>query len=275
MKPIILSLSLCFSTSLTLAQYPVLGSTSNWMLSGLTSLSIAGPKFIGWGPNGNVNDASYIYNLDLTLYRAMPLPPLPAGWAFSQPVYVTEALFDTDPATIEYMVIASGSGPAQHDARVYREDGTLLFSAPSSHLQANGWSMPPIISTTIAGSFMVLHDLNAGTTVYHLPGQLPCNDCSGMAMATPGDPIAAPANGFNILPNPAIGVAQFTYDRAPEMVDAELLVHAINGAEVMRMPIDGTGRQTIALDTLPAASYLCRIVKAGQLFGAVRLVVLR
>ena len=59
-------------------------------------------------------------------YTTIAYPPLPEGYAYFDVLYFTENTFDTDPLTIELMMLTQ-SETFVSGTRVFRDDGTILF----------------------------------------------------------------------------------------------------------------------------------------------------
>lgn len=259
------------------AQFPVIGNGAGFLM-GLTSLTNAGSKLIEQYHQNP--DTIHILNMDLSLYRSLVVPPLAPGWSQGDAYYVTEALFDNDPVTIEYLAVITDTN-GDRWVKVCREDGTVLLSVQANIQGGQGYQgvepyQHPIISSPINGTYLCVY--NSGpphTTIYQLPGQLPCVDCSGIAMDVPIGSIAPTQGSFNLLPNPAAGEALLTYPPTFVPQGAELVLYDVRGSEVLRLSIDGSGHQRIDLAQLPATSYTCQMIADGRAIGVKRLVVLR
>lgn len=154
--------------------------------------------------------------------------------------YITENLFDTDPADIEFVLIASDDSGIS-GLFVFREDGAELFQQmPGTLVSAFGAmisSFDPIF-TTDAGTFMVVNTGDFGGApmkVYQLEGTLPCSDCHGTPLPYNFGLGTAPTDG--IAPSAAV-----SYDAA---------AHALNvlpgGAQVDEVSVlDAAGRLIIS-----------------------------
>jgi len=112
----------------------------------------------------------YLYNLDHSLYRQFPNY---CGVSGAQ--YLSDDLFDTDSSNFEYVCHTGNT------MKIYREDGTLLFSRDTAQL---GGFAPMIdadfqqsIFPTDSGTKMRVFINHGGYThsdIYSLPGTLPC-----------------------------------------------------------------------------------------------------
>lgn len=256
-------------------------ATSPESLSVLGSLS-SGTRYIGplITPQ-SVPGTRIIYNLDLSVHRVLNFPAPPAGMQWYSMGYITEALFDDDPSTIEFtMVAGAGSSFATY---VFREDGSVVFQRNPGNL-TNGpiftEAYGPIFSTP-EGTFMTVHTtgpVGGPVEVYRLPGQLPCLDCygapQGEGVTGGGMVLEPPTHGFVLVPNPAGNDVQVVVDRSlfdPE----ELTVMDASGREVLRLPAAGSSTLHIPLSGLANGRYVVTLWRAAKPLGGRALLIAR
>ena len=224
-----------------------------------------------------------LYNLDLTVYRVLVFPAPPAGMEWQGITYITEALFDTDTATIEFALRALTPAPPMSGAiHVAREDGTTLLSKNPGHL---AWASDVGVneSTPVFAqngqSYMLIHQpWSVGpVTVYTLPGTLPCKDCYGSpipyGIALGGGSIVDPVSGMSLQPNPAHDELQVSFDPLGALPDAVSIIDA-TGREVLRQGMSG-GRIVLQVAHLSSGIYTVLAITGMERIGALPLVINR
>jgi hypothetical protein len=269
-KPMVRSLipwTLCallfILTHIAVGQFPVV-NTHDQKLGVLGSLSS------GWyylGPEALNTGSRTIYNLDMSVFRVLNYPAPPVGMQWMNMCYITDALFDTDPTTIEFMMQAYHSGGTNPGIFVFREDGTELFSqVPANYgigntaVQAYG----PIYMVNGIAYLALNQHISAGpTTIYQLPGQLACHDCFG----SPGTPDAgmglqgggAGLSPVTLFPNPAsttltvVRPTEYRMYRSLEIFDAA-------GRLAKTLPLSAGEADVLQVGDLPAGHYQCQLV---------------
>lgn len=184
MRNLVLSCALLGAFQQGMAQITLV-NTSSEPLHPVTTLS-DGMKYITYFPGwAEVGGTRTIRNLDLSFHRTLDYPAPPSGRVWSTMAYVTDALFDTDASTIEFVLVAMDLEPPNATAvHVFREDGTQLFVQDPGALVnisgADGGSAP--IFTTPDGTFMAIASaipFLPPVKIYELAGSLPCRDCFG------------------------------------------------------------------------------------------------
>ena len=279
MKPISLGIAQgIVAMTLTLAasaQITSVGTLENFSV--LTSLRSAGVKLVAGLDSWGGNDSIRIYNSDLSLYAAFPVPsPDPtATWSV---LYITEDLFDTDPSTIEFMVwyIHPDSG-FQHSVSIYREDGTLLLEQHPGGVTIGGglegYYKAPVYPTANGPQLAI--NTAGGVTVYNLPGQFPCPECDGsLITGGGGDQIAPPGTELLLFPNPANEGAEVVYQLPQGTTTGDLVFYDTRGQQVMLLPVDNsTDRVHVSTSMLAAGTYLYQLRTGTEVIGGPRLVV--
>jgi hypothetical protein len=191
----------------TQAQITQVGATNAHLIT-LRSLNSWVKLMEGFNPDAT---SITLYNPDLSVYQVLNYPAPPAGMQWGNMSYVTEDLFDTDPATIEFVLTAFGVGGGA--VYIGRGDGTQLFLQNPGTItfgSLNGLNEFAPIFSYGGQAYMVVYDngnINAPSRVFALPGTLPCMDCSGF----PNSLIMGGVDGGNVgagaemqlFPNPA------------------------------------------------------------------------
>lgn len=260
-----------------------LEATATTTLRTLLSLK-AGPKLIQSGIMLDTTAMATItiYNFDLTAYRHLLVPPPPAGYTWTGAYgNVTEALFDTDSTTLEYMMTASGPNPGAFHFAVIREDGAVLFSkTPGMSLSALGDqdynSSPSVVQTSTGAKLLLQNTIGAPTEVYALPGSVPCLPvCDGSLITGVGEQVAPPAGPeLFVYPNPANEGAEVLYQLPQGSGSAELIFYNTAGQQVLQLPVQPNSERThISTAQLPAGTYLYQLRTGTEVIGGPRLVV--
>lgn len=258
------------------AQFQQMGSSSSHLAT-LRSLN-SGTKLIETFDPGATTCT--IYNPDLTVYRVLNYPAPPAGMAWGSIWYVTEELFDTDPATVEFMLDAYGTGGPDNAVFVFREDGTQLFGQHPGGISSStggGLSDQAPIFSHAGQAYMVIYDsgnIDAGTKTYLLPGSLPCMDCTGypnaLVLGVTGPDGTTTSPEIQLFPNPAQGNATLAVgDSSP---DAISIIDASGRLVRNQLPSKGS-RTQLSLAGLGNGHYTVLVGRAGKRLAALPLVI--
>ncbi len=196
------------------------------------------------------SDPVRIYNLNNTLYKTIT-PPI-IGHVF----YLSEDLFDNDPTTLEYAIEIVDNNN-MHSTRIYRENGTLLFSGDTlvfdyiNHYTVSyGTNISPIFNTD-SGTFMSLNKYTTGNwsvsppyqVLYKLPGTLFCAACDGSNFpATHITGIRDPGNGNNMelraFPNPSNNKTKIYYSLPEGVLEGDLILFDLLSQEKKRIRVN-------------------------------------
>ncbi len=260
----------------SLAQFTLIGSNAGTLWQ-LNTLETAGPKLIT-----EASSQMTIYNLDLSVYQVLNIPALSPPFMQEGVGYITESLFDTDPSTIEFVQSYRDTtecfGCFKYGLRILRADGTVLYNKFQAYLYNRlslGVRSEPIFNTT-TGTYMVLDTASySHSQIFLLPGHLPCDQCSGAALSNGGEHVALSGTNITAFPNPTSDDATIRYDLPSGITQGSLVFFNAQGAEVKRMPVNGSGTMRITTADLPAATYLYQIETSQGVIGAKRLVVVR
>lgn len=255
------------------AQYPLVGQHSGQVRT-LRSLG-SGTKLI---EDFNITATTRtIYNQDLSVFRVLNYPAPPAGMEWGVMWYITEDLFDTVPATIEFAMTAYGPSNAVY---IYREDGTQLFvQDPGEFIASSGAGLTEFspIFTYDDQTYMVVNvgwSSDGSTRIYQLPGKLPCMDCSGFptmnAQVLGTGDISVPDESVQLFPNPATHSATLVFGDAE--VDA-VSIFDVSG-KLVRTQNPGAGRSVeLSLNGLAPGHYIVAVANKGKRVASMPLVV--
>jgi len=264
-------------TTITAMAQITLVDTHAERLEVILSLDLSGPKLIDRSDTGFV-----LYNTDLSPFASVIFPPPPPLFYYtSVPTYITEATFDTDPTSIEFLQPIQKTGGMVNGVRVMRMDGTILLEDTlHSAGGVNGmdeFSTSPPIFTDSTGTYMLLSVINGPSALYALPGSLPCLACDPGSLVTGGDGhlnSAATAN-MTIFPNPAHSMISIAFQLPAGTHHAQFMLINTQGQCLRSAPVDRSGRMEFDVSDLAAATYLCRLsLETGEVLVE-RLVTLR
>ena len=122
---------------------------------------------------------------------------------------------------------------------------------------------------------MAIHLGVNGTNVYELPGHVPCISCTGTVMLAEGHRSNDDPNDLTAFPNPAADQATISYTLPEGGAHATLVLSTLNGSDVSRMAITGSGTKTITTADLATGTYLYHVETDQGMIGAKRLVVVK
>ncbi|MBL7962834.1 MAG: T9SS type A sorting domain-containing protein [Flavobacteriales bacterium] len=201
----------------------------------IRSLEIAGPKFIERNATG-----FNLYNTDLTPFAGTIYPSIPPNYNLGNyplPQYITESLFDNDPATIEYILLLFRNDYAYSATLIARLDGTVLLLdtlfGPGGVNGQDLFNTSPTIFQTNLGPQMVLNQgINTASRIYTLPGSLPCIDCA-VNITTGQSEVFTPGPVMHVFPNPATGQVRIEFSGLSEGGPSSLRVHDVSGRMVL------------------------------------------
>lgn len=187
----------------------------------------------------------------------------------------SNTLFDCDQSTIEYVVMENDcpmTSPVLCDSsffRVYRTDGSLLFSkdsvtALSSINSINGTRH--YITNTPAGTKLLLEHVNGSTLVYDL-----CDTFATTYLLELD--VSNGAAVQNAYPNPTSHYTTIEYTLPEDVPAGELIFYDMNGMEVERFKVNHTfDHLKISTGDLPAGTYLYQLRTAEGKSGSKKLI---
>lgn len=266
---ILLPLLLALSASAANAQFPIVGTAPS-ELTPLYSLS-AGNKLMS---TISAQNTVSIYNTDLSTYRTLVLPTLAPNETFNilADGSVTEALFDQDPSTIEYVLTYTGGDglfgqdPDYHGVVVCREDGSILMTVVDSWYR--GVFMAEGQAYLLLNSSIAAGPPEAPSTLYALPGSMACTDCQGMPWTSGGGMSTPPgieaSTGMVLAPNPATDeVLLWAKDQSP-LASGTIRIFDGGGRIVQERSFQSTMQLRINVGALPAGMYYAVLESAGR-----------
>jgi hypothetical protein len=236
----------------------------------LTKLEKSGYKYLNY-----YNDSIFLYNLDWSDFKSFPVV-----WdATLNPnlrnyFYVTEALFDTDSSTVEYMLYYSDF-PVFQSVRVFNEFGDTLLFRDSTDIYVTPLGFPYAqyatnvlwhpIENTSAGTKLHLFERIPPyhTEIYNLPGRLECNICASDIGPTNIQEIKSSGQGMQLTiePNPFSNkvTADYTLDKKDR--SGTLFIFNSLGNEVKHIELhNAKGNLKINGDDLKSGIYYFQLI---------------
>lgn len=245
------------------AQINEVGTASGGLFV-VRSLPTAGVKLYR-----NLATSMTLYNLDLTVFSTITYPALPPGYFYFDVVYITESTFDTDPSTIELMMLTRDTNYVM-GTRVIRDDGTILFDELGLGLSTQGAlselnAKPPLFTGEDGTTYLLLYG-STGSHLYQLPGTLPCMDCSSEPGMGLQETVAVPEEGqLALFPNPASDRIQVNYSLPARASKGHLMVSDARGRLVANVPVDASGKASMLLAGQSNGRYTCNLVVEGRI----------
>ncbi len=234
--------------------------------SGIIQLTSSGYKYLIRDSNDIV-----LYNLNHSVFRTFSIPTLPTIASQISVRYVSEELFNTNPADIEYMVYYTDTiGPftGVPHITVFDELGNILFDRDSAVISNSEFS--PVqasqgIVATPSGAKMLLHlAYFTELEIYSLPGILPCQECIGGVISGIAQSPAIDNNQQqlpNPYPNPTNNTTTIPYELPAGVNTGTMIIYDLLGNEVRRYEV-GRAFNTleIAVGELAQGTYTYSLV---------------
>ena len=258
---------------ITLEQtYPIANSSGDYLK--LIKLSSSGYKYVA-----HDTSSIYLYNLNHTVFRTISIPHSPGelNWGQFFTMYISEELFNTNPADIEYLLYYNHGTP---HCKVYEESGNVLFSLDSiyaNQAQDIGYGNENFISYSPSGYKMILLNMNLGNQVYSLPGFLPCQDCSNSVVTSirTDNNINKEGNISN-YPNPNSGETTIAYTLPQGTTIADLVIYSITGQELKRYKVTSAFHDILISTTdLEAGTYYYQIQTTTGFSAGKKMIVIK
>jgi hypothetical protein len=241
----------------------------------LVKLSSSGYKYFTYDTS-----TITILNLNHTVFRVINIPSGGYTGALFQIHYVSEELFNTNPADIEYLLEFSSSGSSVPHVRVYNEAGTPLFSKDSASLYT--WATRGVeddIAYTPSGWKMILNNTysNFITYIYSLPGSLPCHDCnSGVVTDLVTENNNNNKGSISNYPNPNNGQTTIAYTLPEGITTGDLVFYTIEGKEIKRFKVSSAFDDVIiSTADLDAGTYYYQLQTASGFRAGKKMVVIK
>ena len=259
------------------AQITAIGTADEQLLI-IRSLTNAGRKLYSKDASG-----LQLYNLDLSPFLTIDFPAAPEGSTYFGPVYFLESTFDTDPSSIEVMMLMQD---AEFNlwTRVIRDDGTVVFedlqygiSAQGGHEDLNGG--PPLFNGDDGTAYMILSNypyaVPTVSKLYQLPGTVPCLDCSNSGLGIEPVDLGAAGSKLELMPNPASDMVTIHYALPQGTRSGTLLVYDASGRQVQAITVSGSGTTQLSMTSHAAGSYRCSLMAGQPLLKTRSLIVTR
>jgi type IX secretion system substrate protein len=186
-----------------------------------------------------------LYNPDHSIYKTITVPQM-TGKRAQFISYVTETLFDTD-SLIEYMLYYALPSGGPSEVKVINENGNILLDVDSANFTANSGNDPymgyvdqPIFPNGNQTKLYLYTNNYAVTTVYNLPGQLPCLECAN-GVTTGLIQQQEPAGGSHksiAYPNPFTNSVKIKYILPENCRHAFVNIYDITGKLIKKKEID-------------------------------------
>jgi len=217
-----------------------------------------------------------LYNLNHSFYKTISIVGAPVEP--TDVLYISKGLFDTDTTTIEYMIDKRDV----RETRIFREDGTILFSEDFCSADFGSYSGNPVrpawspIIISSSGPKMILHTIDSSTyqpngfKVYSLPGvYYP----SMVARLNNTENLMELSNPF---PNPSSNSTKIGYTIPAGEKNVEIVLYRMNGTEAKRFQVDNRF-DTLELNNsdLPAGTYFYQLVSKNQQSASKKMVVIK
>lgn len=233
---------------------------------------------------GTTTGTINIYNLNHSLYKTMTIPTMPPSASNLFVYYISDSLFNTNPANIEYLVTeadANGTGYV----RIFDDIGNTLFSKDSVYLNPYLLQLPytePIFYTP-NGYKMILQQNDPSFTdtaayVYSLPGALPCNECANGVVITTAAPNEQQGNGslLNAYPNPAKNSTTIKYELPYGINQGDIIFYDLQGRQVKTFTVDRTfDSLLVSTADLAAGTYFYVLRAGGNYVGSKKMVIIK
>lgn len=251
--------------------------------TGIASLRLVNLSSSGYKYYTNDTSSITLYNLNHTIFRTINIPALNIGFGSLFVSYVSEQLFNTNPADIEYFVQFTQTGSSIGHSRVFDDVGNVLFSQDSTNL-GNSWAYngnQNNISYTPSGWVMILpaYSYNDPSYVYSLPGTLPCEDCSNSVVASIGtnnNNNGMKTGSVSNYPNPTSGQTTVAYEFPQGVTVGDLVFYDMAGREVKRFKVSSAFSDIVVTTSdLAAGTYYYELQAANGFSAGRKMVVIK
>lgn len=220
-----------------------------------------------------------LYNPDHSVFKTINVPQL-NGKRADNISYVTETLFDTD-TLIEYMLYFSNAGATPFDVAVLSENGSTLlyvdsatFTSGTSGDPYRGFVNQPIFPNGNQTKLYLWTDNYTTTTVYNLPGRLPCMECDGGVISAVDQPENPHKTTSTTFPNPSKEHFNIKYILPENAHFVFLEIYDIQGILVKKSKLNNRSNQTIVYnDELSSGQFIYRITADGVVVTSDKVVI--
>jgi hypothetical protein len=252
MKKTILLIAAILSFALTTKSQITLENIYSKGYATLANLTTGGYKYYVLDKSAN---QIIVYNTNHSIFKTINITPPSGTYMYSYPSYLSDNLFSTD-NLIEFGITYYNTNPP-FDSRtiIYNELNTVL-------LTLNNTESYQILN--ISGNFK-LHryaSSNDSSSVYSLPGTLPCDACGG--------PTGLVENGNNnnslpnAYPNPTKDELTIPYKFNGKDKNGIIFMYDVNGKLIKEYKVDSTF-DSLIIETgeFSAGTYFYKLVTSS------------
>jgi hypothetical protein len=181
-------------------------------------------------------DTIFIYNPDFTFFKKIVLPDSSSRYiTFSSPYSgsgltvwgipsITDNLINND-TLLEYAVMHASNNSINSTWSILNEVGNVIFTARLSN------AGPTLLKMN--DKYYIYSD----TTIYSLPGSLPCSQCSSFPAGIIEPQGSNGVAGLSVYPNPFSNVLTLEYYLAGSPDNAKITVNDILGREIQSVKL--------------------------------------
>jgi len=250
--------------------------TVNWIK--YTYLEDYGTKYYIYN---QVDSQIVLYNLNHSIFKTIQIPEKPF---YSDVLYVSNTLFDTDKNTIEYALIGASTFFQPYFIKIYKENGSLLLNESGIYINLGiELDMRCYILPTDSNAKMIIHfynslGSNAGSKIYNLPGKLSCDPCKNPIGIGIGEYNNNTQQGMllNNFPNPTNDYTRIDYQLPQGTHTGEIVFYDTQGKETKRFKVDNSfDHLRISTADLPSGTYLYHLQTGQSVSGAKKMVVVK
>jgi hypothetical protein len=250
------------------------------------NLSRSGKKivvmnYLSGSPN---SDTLFFYNLDFSLWKTIPCPAISGytgqfNFVINQVggdigvYYPSETLFNSDTALEVAVLYISGSSTVHSKILIINEFGAITDSIPDvTFMFSNSFR----VFQDTPGHFSAYVSNSSGTSVYSLPGTLPCDPCGGGSLGLSS--VEKPVSNIlsNPSPNPSTDEVKITFTLPEGTSRGELQLYGTSGQKIKTFQVDNRfGYIMLDNSQLPSGVYYYNIVVNGQVSTTQKFVVIK
>ena len=207
-------------------------------------------------------DTILVLNTDFSVFKRIVLPDTSCYYvglnssyyaaAFGPGVYgygggipsISDNLFNTD-SMLEYAV----KYRTNYSTKIFNENGALIFSSPQP--TTGSGSIPGLIQMNNT------YYLYADSTIYSLPGSLPCRQCNSFPAGIIEPQNSNGAAGLNVYPNPFSSILTLEYYLTGNPDNARITITDILGREIQSMKLTSqSDRIVLSTANLPKGTLI-------------------
>jgi type IX secretion system substrate protein len=213
-----------------------------------------------------------IYDMTHSLVKTISLAsvPLESSGSMGDFIYLSEHLFNTDPA-IEFMYVynVTVGGNGCYYTIIYNDAGTTIFSDTGAALIHGNFEQQQLpIYNTPNGTKMILSYCNGQAKVFGLGGTL--------STRIEGVNHTANIGLGNAYPNPTANTTTIPYTLPQGTTQGELVFYNVQGVEVKRFKVDNTfSTLLISTTDIPSGTYYYQLLINGNASAAKKMVVVK